>query len=243
MNEEDRGQPDLKPWCYDGPPTLFDLVQNNILTNLIRMAVHLVLRAYLALFHRLTVINAGVVKDLASTLIAANHSSHLDVVVVQAAFPLGRLHKIRSLAAKDYFFANPLIRVLTFFIANTIPVSRKVYNPESFGFSQACLQEGANIIIFPEGTRTLTGEIQEFRPGIGMMSVAARVGILPVYIDGTYACFRKGRLFPKPGKITVVLGQPLIFEPMDNKKESWQWIAREVEAAVRALKNKCEKGE
>jgi len=241
MNEEKSAYPDMKPWQYDKPPTLLDFAQNNMFSNSVRIVIHLFLRIWLAFFNRLEIINGPVTKELSSTIIAANHASHLDVLVIQSAFPLLRINRVRSLAAKDYFFNNPLVRLATFFIANTIPLGRGAYDSASFGFSKECLREDANIILFPEGTRTINGEMQNFKPGIGIMALNTNVRILPVYIKGTYQSMEKGKFIPRPKPVTVVFGEPVAYTQLQNTRESWQYIAQDVESRVKALKSMIEK--
>jgi 1-acyl-sn-glycerol-3-phosphate acyltransferase len=238
MNEKASDCFEMAQWQYEKPPTLFDFVQNTIVSNLVRIVLHIVLRFYLVFYHRFRIINGGITQKLTSTIIAANHTSHLDVLALQSTFPLLRVNQVRSLAAKDYFFKNSLVRVISFFMANTIPMERKAYDSASFFFSKERLKKGDCLIIFPEGTRSVSGEIQNFKPGLGIMALDMNTQILPVYIKGTYKSFGKGKIFPKPERITVILGEPVRYDHLKNIKESWRLIANDIEIRIRTLEKK-----
>ena len=111
-------------WQYGPAPCALDLVRNHFAARVVRLAVHVLLRAYLRVFHDLRIRGGWGLGHLRGHLIVANHASHLDALVLISAFPLRRVNRVRSLCAKDYFFRSPLKRTLAFFLANTIPMDR-----------------------------------------------------------------------------------------------------------------------
>ncbi|MGI8556156.1 MAG: lysophospholipid acyltransferase family protein, partial [Pyrinomonadaceae bacterium] len=68
------------------------------------------------------------------------------------------------------------------------------------------LKEGYNTLIFPEGTRTLDGEIHEFKPIIGYLALNEKIGILPIYIWGTFEAFPKGMTIPAQKSLGAKVG-------------------------------------
>ena len=101
-------------------------------------------------------------------IIVSNLSSHLDTPLIFSCFPLKYVNRIRALAAKDYFFSNPLVRILTHLLCNLIPISRKSADFTSISMCNKMLKKGNNVVIYPEGTRTRNGIMGEFKPGVGI---------------------------------------------------------------------------
>jgi 1-acyl-sn-glycerol-3-phosphate acyltransferase len=222
-------------WQFERPPTMLDLVENTVFSNAVRVLIHVVLRGYLNVAHRVEYIGAEAARGCSSCLVAANHSSHLDTILLLSMFPLSRLGSVRSLAAKDYFFRNVFMRLAGFLLANTIPLERKRFDAETFRYCRGRSSEGCNLIIFPEGTRSTDGRMQEFKPGIGRLALDLHAGILPVYIEGAHACFPKGAVLPRPGKIRVIAGEIQQFGNMENTKESWIRVAGLIRERIESL--------
>ena len=90
------------------------------------------------------------------------------------------------------------------------------------GFTSLAVRSGGDfavagemVLIFPEGTRTPDGQIKPFRPGFTSLAVRSGAAILPVAIEGAYQCWPKNHTFPRPGKVRVHYGQPIL--PQDYK--------------------------
>ena len=91
-------------------------------------------------------------------------------------------------------------------------------------------------MLFPEGTRTRTGEMGPFKRGIGSLVASTLVPVVPCYIEGAFRAFPPDARLPRPRKLTLTVGAPLRFPAVANDKEGWTEIAGKIEAAVRALK-------
>jgi len=91
-------------------------------------------------------------------------------------------------------------------------------------------RQGWSLLLFPEGTRSPSGEIGPFKRGVGLLAVELGVPVVPVCLDGLARVLPKGRWPPRPGRVTVRFGAPLRFEAA-----SASLAARAVEQAVRAL--------
>ena len=132
-----------------------------------RSLVALIIRGLLRVYLRFEIVGAdNLPNDGESFVLVANHSSHLDTLCLLAALPLGRLHRAFPVAAEDYFFRS-LPR--TWFAAvamNALPFARRMRVRESLSIcAQLLAQPGNVLIIFPEGTRSRTGETQSFKAG------------------------------------------------------------------------------
>jgi long-chain acyl-CoA synthetase len=144
-------------------------------------------------------------------LVAANHASHLDVGLVKIALG-GEGGKLASLAARDYFFDNPWKRAWFGNFTNLVPIERRGGLKESLQTALRTLNYGYHLLIFPEGTRSPDGQMQEFKPAIAYLSFAAGVDILPVYLEGTHEAMPKGSFAPDPRrrrKLIVRIGPAL----------------------------------
>src|SRR5262249_34124055 len=129
-------------------------------------------------------------------LVAANHSSHLDMGLVKTS--LGDAGKeLVSLAAADYFFDTKYKRAYFENFTNVVPLERTGSLRKSLRWARQFIEQGYNVLIFPEGTRSISGEMQEFKPMLGYLALNFRTGILPVYLYGTYDALPKGSVLLK----------------------------------------------
>lgn len=140
-------------------------------------------------------------------IIACNHSSNMDPVIVGCFFP-----RMLKYFAKEELFTNWLfgacIRAL-----GAVPVSR-TSNASAAGALKGFMklyQEGNDVLIFPEGSRTLDGKLQPLEAGVALIASHERAPILPVFIHGAYDAMPPGSFFIKPRKITITFGKPLKF--------------------------------
>jgi long-chain acyl-CoA synthetase len=138
-------------------------------------------------------------------LVAANHASHLDMGAIKIA--LGEAGRdLASLAAADYFFSNRWRRAYFGNFTNLVPMDRTGSIRKSIDAAQGVLRGGRNLIVFPEGTRSQTGEMSDFLPSLGYLALRAEVGILPAYISGSFEALPKGSAVPKSRDLRVRFG-------------------------------------
>jgi long-chain acyl-CoA synthetase len=178
-------------------------------------------------------------------LVAANHASHLDVGLVKIA--LGEEgKKLASLAARDYFFDNPWKRAWFGNFTNLVPIERRGSLKESLQTAVRTLEYGYHLLIFPEGTRSPDGGLQEFKPAIAYLSFAAGADILPVYLEGTHEAMPKGAFIPDPRKrrkLIVRIGPVLRHAELRTATEglsrsaAHKEVTRLVRLAVEALRD------
>ena len=113
------------------------------------------------------------------------------------------------MAARDYFFNRPLKRWIVSTLFNTVPVERSGRNMRSLGICRQMLASGSSILIYPEGTRSETGRMRAFRPGIGILAVELDYPIIPVHVSGTFESMPRGRRIPRRSRVVVRCGRPL----------------------------------
>jgi 1-acyl-sn-glycerol-3-phosphate acyltransferase len=175
-------------------------------------------------------------------LVAANHASHLDMGLVKHALG-GQGENLAALAARDYFFSDRWRRTYFENFTQLIPMDRHGSLRESLELASRTLRQGRNLLIFPEGTRATDGELKEFKGSLGYLALTNRVGILPMYLDGTYEALPKGAVVPKNRKLTVRIAPFLSFEELQRmveglpRSEQHREVARWVEGTIRALRD------
>jgi long-chain acyl-CoA synthetase len=178
-------------------------------------------------------------------MFAANHQSFMDGPVIMAALPPRWRYSLAPAMAKEMFAAHffpkehggfaRLTNSLNYYLAvlffNAFPLpQREAGARQTLRYIGELLAEGTSVLIFPEGRRSETGEIDEFRPGIGMIASRLDVPVIPVRIDGLQNVLRVGWHMARPGRVRVAFGTPIHL-----KGDDYAALARKVEVAVRAL--------
>jgi long-chain acyl-CoA synthetase len=166
-------------------------------------------------------------------LFVANHTSHLDSAVLLSALPVRHRRRVAVAAAADYFFARPLLGSLVALLLNAFPFSRTTAVRPTLEHCATLLDSKWSILLYPEGTRSMTGTIGEFKAGVGLLAVELEVPVIPVYLDGLQRILPKGRTVPRRGPVSVTFGSAMTFEG----STSYGDVASRLEDAVRALQH------
>jgi long-chain acyl-CoA synthetase len=178
-------------------------------------------------------------------IFAANHQSHMDTPVILAAMPGCVRARVAVAMAKEFFkahffpadhtrrqrFTNSLNYYLaaTFFNAFPLP-QREAGARETLRYIGELVGAGMSVLIFPEGKRTQAGEINPFRPGIGMIAARLGVPVVPVRLVGVDKVLHQTWKMARPGRVTVKFGARLVL-----RGDDYPALTRQVEDAVRAL--------
>jgi long-chain acyl-CoA synthetase len=175
-------------------------------------------------------------------IVAANHCSHLDMGVVKIA--LGDAGKdLTSLAAADYFFRNKYRRAFFKHFTNLVPMERSGSIRKSLDTAEQVLRSGHSMAVFPEGTRSLTGQMVDFLPSLGYLALRARIGILPAYITGAFEALPKGAAVPRARDLGVTFGPFLSEEWLAEltrglpHQEAWRLVAAFTQRVVENLRD------
>jgi long-chain acyl-CoA synthetase len=139
-------------------------------------------------------------------IVAPNHTSHIDTGLVKKALGPGVADQTVAVAAADYWFDTKYKRAYMNNFTTLVPIERTGSLRQSLRHVTRILNEGYNALIFPEGGRQESGQIAEFKPIIGYLSLNQKIGILPIYIWGTYQAFPKGTIIPKGSSIGAKIG-------------------------------------
>ncbi|HEY2142826.1 MAG TPA: lysophospholipid acyltransferase family protein [Candidatus Udaeobacter sp.] len=202
----------------------------------VRALIALIIRGWLRVYHRFEIIGHENLRTNRSLVIVANHSSHLDTLCLLAALPLRKLHRAFPAAAADYFFQSVPRTFIASVVTNALPFARRVRVRRSLSLCSELLSDPGNIlIIFPEGTRSKTGETREFKSGIGALVAGRDVAVLPCYLQGAFRAWPKGRHLPRPRKVRLVVGAPRSYSSRKTNKSDICTIAAELHRAVKEL--------
>ena len=177
-------------------------------------------------------------------IVAANHSSHLDMGLTKMALAESGKDMV-VLAAADYFFDTKYKRAVMENFTNLVPMERTGSLRQSLRHASSFLNRGYNALIFPEGTRSLTGEIADFKPVIGYLALHTGVGILPVYLEGTHDAMPKGSNIIKNRKVGARIGHYLEAADLEAmtkglpRAEAYRLIAARVKHEVENLRDRA----
>jgi long-chain acyl-CoA synthetase len=161
-------------------------------------------------------------------LFSANHTSHLDTPVVLKVLLRRYRSRLSVAAAADYWFANPLLGNLTALLLNAFPMARQGNARPSMEHIVDLVDRGWSVLIFPEGTRSPSGELQPFKPGVGLLAVELGIPVVPIHLRGVHTVLPKGSRMPRRGPVEVTIGAPLRFPPGMDYVQAAQQLEREI---------------
>lgn len=180
-------------------------------------------------------------------IFCSNHCSHMDstALMIASRLPFSRFV---MLAAKDYFFEKNASKS-SFNLLDLVPISRKS-TPKALIYNillckNLTQEKNRNLIIYPEGTRSISGEMGSFKRGPALFAAELNLPIVPVYIQGTYQALPKGCVFPRPHRIKVNIGAPIdpvVYQATFKKdtfsaKELYDALTRELHLRIQSLKS------
>jgi 1-acyl-sn-glycerol-3-phosphate acyltransferase len=154
-------------------------------------------------------------------ILVANHASHLDTPVILSALPRRLRKRTVVAAAADYFYRNRVVAWAVSLIFNTVPIERRRGGgmSKNGGHLDQLLDQGWNLLLFPEGTRSRDGMPGPLRRGAAVLAAAHNLTIVPIRVTGTAEAMPPGRFWPrrrrdKPvprrHRIEVAFGEPIM---------------------------------
>jgi 1-acyl-sn-glycerol-3-phosphate acyltransferase len=169
----------------------------------------------------------------ASSIVISNHESFADILVLLAVLPM----QTRFLAKRSIF----RVPVLGWSIAAAgfIPVDRgeRARGLATVEAALARLSGGRSVVIFPEETRTRTGELSEFKRGAALLALRSGLPLLPVALAGTFRILPRGSLSMSPGPVVVAAGRPI--ESRGRSLKDRGALTREARDAVARLREEA----
>lgn len=174
---------------------------------MIYLLLRIIFTLYLRIFHLAAFRGTEHIPASGPVILCANHSSYLDSMLMG----LATRRRVTFMIIRS-FYRHPLLGL---FIrgCGAIPVSQNAADRESMRRALEVLERGGVIGIFPEGRLSTTGNTGEGRPGAALLAALSGAPIVPVTISGAFRAFPKGRITPRPARITVDVHPQLTVEP------------------------------
>lgn len=192
--------------------------------------------AYFRVWHRLEVVGREHLPARPPFVLVANHTSHLDALILAAPLPLAIRDRVFPLAAGDVFFEKTTTALFAMSLLNALPLWRRKCTPHALAELRARLVgEPCGFLLFPEGGRSRDGTMTAFKPGLGMLLTETDVPVVPCHIAGAFAALPPNSRLPRPHKIIIRVGPALHFGHLPNARDGWEKAARCCEQAVREL--------
>jgi long-chain acyl-CoA synthetase len=203
-----------------------------IVMRIIQMVVFIFVRVVL----RMRIEGMDKIPREGAVLLCPNHQSYIDPIVIVAVLPGWILDRLLLTGFSELFKKAPLSWIAR--PLRVIPIGSTDTFGDSLELTYDGLKRGMALLLFPEGRRTPTGNIMPARMGVGILSVEAKVPIIPILIEG--AANTLSPLHPgfKFAKINIVVGDPI--EPpvgIDHSRELYQEVCARWKDAVEKLEN------
>ena len=182
-------------------------------------------------------LNVDRVPPTGPVILASNHVAFTDPPMIGAV-----VERTVNCLARDTLFQKPglgwLVRTL-----QAVPVDRQNGGAGLKAILDR-LTAGGCVVLFPEGTRSPDGSLQRAKSGVGLTVIKSKAPVVPVRIFGAFEAYGRHRLLPRPGRITIKFGRPLLFAALRAEAETcskprlkaiYQEIADEIMDALAAM--------
>jgi long-chain acyl-CoA synthetase len=173
-----------------------------------------------------------------ASLICPNHTSFMDGFLIFLVTPHSRRQDLFFMGS-TYYFDLPLIRPLVKAL-RVIPVDSARHLVEAMQASAYVLRHGKTLCVFPEGSRSVTGELREIKKGVVILAKELNVPIMPAFIHGAYTAWGPTRAFPKPHPVKIFFGPEQSYAQLAAAGRRLKPEAGDDEAATLGLKEAIE---
>lgn len=164
------------------------------------------MRLFFKIFWRLKVYGRENIPKKGPFILCPNHGSYLDGFLLVASVPLGMSNDMHILGLRFYFGSSALRNVARFIHVIPMDIAERLVSS-----MQACsyiLKHDKAMCVFPEGGRTIDGEVKEFKKGVGILAKELDVPLVPVYIKGSYEAWPRTERFPRMRPVRIIFGKP-----------------------------------
>lgn len=193
-------------------------------------------RLYLRMWHRIRVQGLENLPRETPFVLVANHTSHLDALVLGAFLPSRLRDRVYPISAGDTFFARRSVGWFAALCLNALPLWRRKTCARALSELRERLAAGrCGYILFPEGTRARDGELAGFKPGLGMLVAGTATPVIPCHIEGAFAAWPPGKRLPRPSRLTLRVGKAVEFSDVKDERTGWEAVASEARQCVQEL--------
>ncbi len=195
-------------------------------------------RLFFRLFYRLRVEGVEHALEEGPFLISSNHCTYFDALLILSALPFKKFMQVFFLGDSK-FLDHPVLRPFGR-ASRFIPIEFTHNMVEALKLCAYVLRHKKIVCYFPEGQRSIDGDVKEFRKGVGVLIKELGVSVVPAFISGAFECWPRGQKYPKLfGKITVRFGkivtaQELLFR-VSNAADDYEQAAENLRIRVSSL--------
>ena len=189
----------------------------------------------LKLFFGFKVLGAQNIPSKGAFILASNHSSYLDPLILGGTCYCCRGRKLNYLAKGELFHG----KIFGWYLRNlrAFPVRRQVGDIRAIRESIRKIRSGEPLVIFPEGGRSTGGDLREGSPGIALLATKTNIPVIPAYIKGSDSALGVGSKSIKFNKISLNFGKPLIL--YKEGPQTYSDITNRIMAAIKELSTTC----
>ena len=198
----------------------------------------LLIRMVFGVFFRARAYGMKNVPESGGALVLSNHQSYIDPMLIGAP-----LRRHLTYMARDTLFRNPIFAELMRLVS-AFPVRRGKPDKDSIRRAVRYLESGEAMVMFPEGTRSRDGRVQQFKGGFRVLVRRAHVPVVPAAVDGPYRAWPRSRLLPRPRPIRVMYGAPISPEEFEglSDEEAADLVFRSICRLLERLRGMDEPG-
>lgn len=215
-------------------------LQHSFLESIVIFIGLSILKVIMKVLFRLKVKGLENIPEKGPFIITPNHTSYLDGFCVISGLPAELFKGIFIIGIQKYFtgrFKGSFAR-----LAHVIPIDPEAYLFNAMQMASYVLQNGKSLLIFPEGGRSLDGELMEFKKGVGILSIELNVPAIPTFIKGSFEALPRGAYRPKFKEINIIFGKPFYPSDLDMSKkpkemDNYQFFADELRERVKNLES------
>lgn len=183
-------------------------------------------RAYFRVFHRLKIEGISSLPTQAPFVLVANHTSHLDALVLACALPIRFRLRAFPIAAGDTFFTRPAKAFFAAVLLNALPMWRRNCGPHALDvLRQKLASDPAIYILFPEGTRARDGKLGDFKSGVGRLVAGSDVPVVPCHLSGCFESLPADARWPRFCQIRLRIGSARLFSNVPDERDGWDSIS------------------
>jgi 1-acyl-sn-glycerol-3-phosphate acyltransferase len=194
------------------------------------------LRVIFRIWNRLRVTGRENLPASPPFVLIANHTSHLDALLLASLLPAKWRDQVSPVAASDTFFEKRPSATFAAWFLNALAIRRRGTGAHSLEQMRNRLnEENAVFIIFPEGTRSRTGQLQAFKSGIGRLVAENKVPVVPCRLEGCFRAWPPGNSFVKPTCLSIKIGKPVTFEDCPDTRTGWNTVAARLHDCIEEL--------
>jgi len=192
----------------------------------------LLVRPFLAIVIGANIRHAERIPAKGPVILAANHNSHLDTLFLMSLYPLNMLHKVRPVAAADYFMTNPLLAWFALNIMHILPLERRpVAGKDPLAHIEAAMINSDILILFPEGSRGEPEKRSTLKTGIAhLLERQPSTPVTPIYLYGLGKALPKGDWLLVPFFADVFVGKAFTWQ--GSRKLTMQSLEQSFESLI-----------